>query len=105
MMGKKIFYNFTVKNVFILTFCTILSQLTQQIIEDRKPFIDDLNATGLELMELCGDTDAGEIQTKLVSDNERFEKLKHQARSKVRELADIRQNMTQEVGSILLPAF
>ena len=48
-------------------------------------------------MELCGDADAGEIQTKLVSDNERFEKLKLQARGKVRELADARQNMTQEV--------
>ena len=50
-------------------------------------------------MELCGDADAGEIQTKLVSDNERYEKLKHQARAKVRELADARQNMTQEVIS------
>ena len=67
------------------------------MIEDRKPFIDDLNATGLELMELCGDADAGEIQTKLVSDNERYEKLKQLARAKVRELADVRQNMTQEV--------
>ena len=49
-------------------------------------------------MELCGDTDAGEIQNKLVNVNERFEKLKHQARSKLRELADARQNMTQEVS-------
>lgn len=48
-------------------------------------------------MELCGDADAGEIQTKLVRDNERFEKLKLQARGKVREMADVRQNMTQEV--------
>ncbi|XP_053386476.1 dystonin-like isoform X4 [Mercenaria mercenaria] len=71
---------------------------TQQIIEDRKPFIDDLNATGLELMELCGDSDAGDIQTKLVNVNERFEKLKHEARGKLREMADTRQNMTQEVS-------
>lgn len=76
----------------------IVLQTTQQIIEDRKPFIDDLNATGLELMELCGDNDAGEIQTKLVNVNERFEKLKHEARGKLREMADTRQNMTQEVG-------
>ena len=72
-------------------------QTTQQIIDDRKPFIDDLNATGLELMELCGDNDASEIQTKLVNVNDRFVKLKTQARGKLRELADARQNMTQEV--------
>ncbi|XP_052234757.1 dystonin-like isoform X4 [Dreissena polymorpha] len=71
---------------------------TQQTIDDRKPFIDDLNATGLELMELCGDSDASEIQTKLVNVNDRFVKLKMQARTKLRELTDIRQNMTQEVS-------
>lgn len=80
-------------------------QTTQQIIEDRKPFIDDLNATGLELMELCGDSDAGDIQNKLVNVNERFEKLKHQARGKLREMADTRQNMTQEVSSVELDNF
>ena len=55
-------------------------------------------------MELCGDADAGEIQNKLVSDNERFEKLKLQARGKVRELADARQNMTQEVNRRVGPS-
>ncbi|XP_052813001.1 microtubule-actin cross-linking factor 1, isoforms 1/2/3/4/5-like isoform X2 [Mya arenaria] len=71
---------------------------TQQIIDDRKPFIDDLNATGLELMELCGDSDASEIQNKLVNVNDRFVKLKSQARNKLRDMTDVRQNMTQEVS-------
>jgi hypothetical protein len=48
-------------------------------------------------MELCGDSDAGDIQTKLVNVNERFEKLKLGARGKLREMSDVRQNMTQEV--------
>ena len=78
-------------------FLPILFQTTQQIIDDRKPFIDDLNATGLELMELCSDNDASEIQNKLVNVNDRFVKLKAQARGKLREMTDVRQNMTQEV--------
>ncbi|KAL3854341.1 hypothetical protein ACJMK2_013614, partial [Sinanodonta woodiana] len=68
----------------------------QQHVEDRKPYIDDLNATGLELMELCGDSDAGEIQNKLVSVNERYEKLKQHAREKLRGMSDARNKMTQE---------
>lgn len=74
---------------------------TQQKIEDRKPFLEDLNTTGLELMELCCDDDAGEIQTKLLKYNEQYEKLKGQAREKARELTAARSKMTQEVSDSL----
>ncbi|KAL5005910.1 hypothetical protein ScPMuIL_017068 [Solemya velum] len=40
----------------------------QQRMGDHKPFVEDLNATGLDLMELCGDEDAGEIQNKLATE-------------------------------------
>ena len=93
MFSRFLFVQYYDSSLFVL----FSLQTTQQIIDDRKPFIDDLNATGLELMELCGDNDASEIQTKLVNVNDRFVKLKTQARGKLRELADARQNMTQEV--------
>ncbi|XP_041374834.1 LOW QUALITY PROTEIN: microtubule-actin cross-linking factor 1-like [Gigantopelta aegis] len=70
---------------------------TQLIIEDHKPFIDDLNSTGLELMDLCGDGDAGEIQSRLLATNKRYETLKSQARHKARELTDCKKKLTQEV--------
>lgn len=63
--------------------------------------MEDLNITGLELMELCGDDDAGEIQNKLLNFNSRYEQLKNQAREKSKELCDARAKKTQEVGDSL----
>ncbi|XP_076088399.1 microtubule-actin cross-linking factor 1, isoforms 6/7-like isoform X5 [Mytilus galloprovincialis] len=74
---------------------------SQQKVDDHKPFIDDLNTTGLELMELCGDSDAGEIQTKLLSHNDRYAKLKSLSRQKAKDMIDAKSNMTQEVGEML----
>ncbi|ESO82078.1 hypothetical protein LOTGIDRAFT_237159 [Lottia gigantea] len=74
---------------------------TQQIINDHKPFIDDLNATGLELMELCGDDDGNDIQTKLIDSNQKYEELKNQARHKARQLTDAKKKFTQEVSDSL----
>ncbi|KAK3083433.1 hypothetical protein FSP39_022457, partial [Pinctada imbricata] len=70
----------------------------QQKIEDHKPFLEDLNTTGLELMELCCDDDAGEIQNKLLSYNGRYDKLKTQVREKAKELIEARGRLTQEVS-------
>ncbi|XP_067685972.1 microtubule-actin cross-linking factor 1, isoforms 6/7-like isoform X1 [Haliotis asinina] len=74
---------------------------TQQIIDDHKPYIDDLNSTGLELMDLCGDGDATDIHNKLLSINERYENVKNQARQKARELNDSKKKLTQEVSDTL----
>jgi hypothetical protein len=63
--------------------------------------LEDLNTTGLELMELCCDDDAGDIQTKLLKYNEQYEKLKAQAREKAKELTLARSKMTQEVSDSL----
>lgn len=76
-------------------------QISQQKVDDHKPFIDDLNATGLELMELCGDSDAGEIQNKLLSHNDRYAKLKSLSRQKAKDMIDAKSRMTQEVGETL----
>ncbi|KAK6172103.1 hypothetical protein SNE40_018056 [Patella caerulea] len=74
---------------------------TQQIIQDHKPFIDDLNSTGLELMDLCGDEDGNDIQTKLIDSNQKYEALKNQARHKARQLTDAKKKFTQEVSDSL----
>ncbi|XP_021351800.1 dystonin-like isoform X3 [Mizuhopecten yessoensis] len=72
-----------------------------QKVDDHKPFIDDLNDTGLELMELCGDDDAGEIQNKLIGYNGRYEKLKGLSKEKEQELTKSRTLMTQDVSDSL----
>lgn len=76
-------------------------QSSLQKVDDHKPFIDDLNDTGLELMELCGDDDAGEIQNKLLNHNGRYEKLKGLAKEKEQELTQARTQMTQDVSDSL----
>nr|KAI8726704.1 microtubule-actin cross-linking factor 1 [Biomphalaria glabrata] len=67
----------------------------QQIIEDRKLFIDDLNSTGLELMDICAEQDAVDIQNRLL------EGLKSKAHTKSRDLTDAKRKLTQEAGDTL----
>ncbi|XP_005100351.2 microtubule-actin cross-linking factor 1 [Aplysia californica] len=74
---------------------------TQQIIEDHKLFIDDLNSTGLELMDVCAESDAVDIQNRLLDINKRYEGLKSQARNKGRDLMDSKRKFTQEAGESL----
>ena len=71
--------------------------MTQQIIEDHKPFVEDLSDTGMELIELCGDEDAEDLQGKLSSISARYDSLKTQAREKAHDLNENRKLMTQEV--------
>ena len=52
-------------------------------------------------MELCGDSDAGEIQTKLLCHNDRYAKLKALSRQKAKDMIDAKSRMTQEVGETL----
>lgn len=73
-------------------------QTTQQIIEDHELFIDDLNSTGLELMELCAEADAVDLQNRLLDTNKRYEDLKSTARGKARDLMNAKRKFTQEVG-------
>ncbi|CAL1534640.1 unnamed protein product [Lymnaea stagnalis] len=74
---------------------------TQQIIEDHKLFIDDLNSTGLELMDVCAESDAVDIQNKLLDINKRYEGLKSTARGKARDLTDAKRKFTQEAADTL----
>nr|KAI8733882.1 microtubule-actin cross-linking factor 1 [Biomphalaria glabrata] len=73
----------------------------QQIIEDRKLFIDDLNSTGLELMDICAEQDAVDIQNRLLDINKRYEGLKSKAHTKSRDLTDAKRKLTQEAGDTL----
>ncbi|KAK7501339.1 hypothetical protein BaRGS_00007464, partial [Batillaria attramentaria] len=70
---------------------------TQQIIDDHKLFIDDLNSTGMDLMDLCGVTEATDLHNKLLGANTRYEGLRSQARAKGRELGEKKRAFTQEV--------
>ncbi|CAE1316032.1 DST [Acanthosepion pharaonis] len=76
-------------------------KVTQQIIEDHKPFVEDLSDTGMELIELCGDEDAEDLQGKLSSISTRYDSLKTQAREKAHDLNENRKLMTQEVSDTL----
>lgn len=80
------------------TFVSLCQQTTQQIIDDHKLFIDDLNSTGMDLMDLCGVSEATDLHNKLMGANTRYEALRSQARSKGRELAEKKREFTQEVG-------
>ena len=82
-----------------ITFVSHMYQTTQQIIDDHKLFIDDLNSTGMDLMDLCGVSEATDLHNKLMAANTRYEALRSQARSKGRELAEKKQEFTQEVGA------
>ncbi|KAK6963224.1 microtubule-actin cross-linking factor 1 [Biomphalaria glabrata] len=73
----------------------------QQIIEDRKLFIDDLNSTGLKLMDICAEQDAVDIQNRLLDINKRYEGLKSKAHTKSRDLTDAKRKLTQEAGDTL----
>ncbi|GFN99913.1 microtubule-actin cross-linking factor 1 [Plakobranchus ocellatus] len=76
-------------------------KMTQQIIEDHKLFIDDLNSTGIELMDVCSESDAVDIQNRLMDINKRYEGLKSTARSKARDLTDAKKKFTQEAVDTL----
>lgn len=52
-------------------------------------------------MELCSDSDAGDIQNKLLNYNGRYEKLKGHVREKEKELTNARSSMTQEVSDAM----
>ncbi|XP_070185712.1 microtubule-actin cross-linking factor 1, isoforms 6/7-like isoform X4 [Littorina saxatilis] len=69
---------------------------SQQIIDDHKLFIDDLNSTGMDLIDLCGVSEATDLHNKLMGVNNRYESLRSQARSKGRELAEKKRAFTQE---------
>ncbi|XP_036368174.1 microtubule-actin cross-linking factor 1 isoform X4 [Octopus sinensis] len=76
-------------------------KVTQKIIEDHKPFVEDLKDTGMELMEFCGDDDSDDLQNKLLSIITKYDNLKLQARQKAQKLMEQRKAMTQEVSDTL----
>lgn len=59
--------------------------------------MEDLNATGLEMMEICGDEDSADVQGQLYGINLRYDELKTSARLKADELSEARKNRTDEV--------
>ncbi|PVD38689.1 hypothetical protein C0Q70_01309 [Pomacea canaliculata] len=69
---------------------------TQQIIDDHKLFIDDLNSTGMDLMDVCGVVEAGDLHNKLLALNTRYETLRSHTRARGRELAEKKRKLTQE---------
>ncbi|BFZ22115.1 hypothetical protein BsWGS_25154 [Bradybaena similaris] len=73
----------------------------QQIIGDHKLFIDDLNSTGLELMDICAEPDAVDLHNRLLDTNKRYESLKSAARGKSRDLMDAKRKLTQEAAEVL----
>uniref|UniRef100_A0A0L8H113 GAR domain-containing protein n=1 Tax=Octopus bimaculoides TaxID=37653 RepID=A0A0L8H113_OCTBM len=76
-------------------------KVTQKIIEDHKPFVEDLKDTGMELMEFCGDDDSDDLQNKLLNIITKYDNLKLQARQKAQKLMEQRKAMTQEVSDTL----
>ncbi|GAB1607826.1 dystonin isoform X7 [Argonauta hians] len=76
-------------------------KVTQKIIEDHKPFVEDLKDTGMELMELCGDDDSDDLQNKLLNIIAKYDMLKGHARQKNQKLMEQRKTMTQEVSDTL----
>lgn len=73
--------------------------MTQRIIEDHKPLVEDLNITGQELMEICTDEDASDIKEDVDNIIAKYDDVKVGVRDKLTQLESTLRTVSTEVRS------
>lgn len=56
----------------------------------------------MDLMDVCGVVEAGDLHNKLLALNTRYETLRSHARARGRELAEKKRKLTQEVSKTFM---
>ena len=73
--------------------------MTQRMIEDHKPLVEDLSNTGQELMEMCTEEDASDIKEDIDNVLAKYDNAKMAIRERLNILDDTLRNASSEVGA------
>lgn len=76
--------------------------MTQRIIEDHKPLVQDLKNTGLELMELCTDEDASDLKEDLDHVTQKYDDVKGAIRERLNQLDEAFRSVTSDVSRSIM---
>jgi len=76
--------------------------VTQRIIEDHKPLVQDLKNTGLELMELCTDEDASDLKEDLDHVTQKYDDVKGAIRERLNQLDEAFRSVTSDVSRSIM---